>query len=217
MINKGDKIKVVNAEFTSGLYENGDIFTVEKILPDGSIYVKEHDRCLWQREFERLDKYFHGQKVMITRQPWKKKFWKECESYFHHLYSKLAGKEGYIYSNMPLKINGVNVYILHVQPDFLLVPEELIEKRKEKCRYSEKQINEAKTIIGEIITEIGFGCNISFTKEDNKIKCFVGYDDLPFGEEGVASLSPDTVYEESVGKMIALCRATNTKLPDWVV
>ena len=64
MINIGDKIKVVNAEFTSGLCQNGDIFTVEKILPDGSVYVEEHNKCLWQREFKILDKYFHGQRVI---------------------------------------------------------------------------------------------------------------------------------------------------------
>lgn len=48
----GDKLRVVNAIYTGGAYDNGDVLTVVHIDSAGDIYVKEHDIVILPREVE---------------------------------------------------------------------------------------------------------------------------------------------------------------------
>ncbi|MGE7271400.1 hypothetical protein ACQKK5_08070 [Brevibacillus panacihumi] len=49
----GEKVKVVNAWLTGGLYSNGDVFTAKYV--DGTLSVKEHDRALSHDEYVVLE------------------------------------------------------------------------------------------------------------------------------------------------------------------
>jgi hypothetical protein len=52
MVKVGDKIKVVNANISGGRYKNGDVFTVLSVKEYGIVFVKEHDQCIWDSEYE---------------------------------------------------------------------------------------------------------------------------------------------------------------------
>lgn len=85
-----------------------------------------------------------------------------------------------------------------------------------KHRYTDEQISEAQRIIGEIVAEFTAFSSMFFADPINsETKLYY----CPAGREYVditAHCSPADEFNVTIGRMVALCRATGYKLPEWL-
>lgn len=86
-----------------------------------------------------------------------------------------------------------------------------------KHRYTDEQIAEAQRIIGEIIAKMAWPHQITFDLIDGNIielRCKNRYENTR--KVFIAKCSPSDEYNETIGKMVCLCKAAHRKLPDWI-
>lgn len=238
-IKVGDKIEIVNAKATNGVYKNGGIFTVRHINPNG-VYVQEHDWFIWPEEFIVLQTFQKGDKVRIIDKPWNHPTWQRLTRDAKKRHARHIGKEFEVATGNVLNLSGnKRIQVCHENTyDFLIG--DFLEKveTKEKPQLTlEEKIKEAHRIIGEIVA--GFKpnqtCLFNCIEEDRTIQVLyinnastsISY--KPYyhriselrlhGYEVIsktAICAPNDEYVEVIGKMIALCRAVGRDLPEWV-
>ena len=86
-----------------------------------------------------------------------------------------------------------------------------------KHRYTDEQIAEAERIIGEIVAGMAWRHQITFALVDGNIIALSWRDRYENTKQVFeAKCSPHDEYNETIGKMVCLCRATGRKLPDWI-
>ena len=86
-----------------------------------------------------------------------------------------------------------------------------------KHRYTDEQVREAQRIIGEIVADMAWRQQITFALVDGNIIALSWRDRYENTKQVFeAKCSPHDEYNETIGKMVCLCRATGRKLPDWI-
>lgn len=86
-----------------------------------------------------------------------------------------------------------------------------------KHRYTADQIAEAQRIIGEIVADMAWHQQIAFALVDGNIIALSWKNRYENTKEVFeAKCSPHDEYNEAIGKMVCLCKATGRKLPDWI-
>lgn len=89
--------------------------------------------------------------------------------------------------------------------------------KEAKHRYTAKQRAEAEKIIGKIIADMAWRHQIAFALVDGNIIALSWRDRYSDTKQVFeAKCSPHDEYNETIGKMVCLCRAAHRKLPDWV-
>ena len=87
-----------------------------------------------------------------------------------------------------------------------------------KHQYSDAHIAEAEQIIGHIMTEIDNDTAVMFDRDNEYVlvelsKNHPSYIGARYSE---AKCSPGDCFSLTIGRMVALCKVTGTKLPDWI-
>lgn len=210
MVKVGDTIKVVNAKLAEGRYKNGDILTVEQIMLNNGVYVKEHNRCLWESEYEVVPNIRKGDTVRLIDKFYEHKVFKKQLRSVRKSIASLGGKVekvNYIFKDRA-SVGFINC----------TTPLELLERvESTKHRYTDEQIAEAERIIGEIVA--GFREGECFyvlvvTAHGIAIRYRTGMNDC-YGRFD-SRCSPNDEFNRTIGVMVALCKAVGRKLPEWV-
>ena len=86
-----------------------------------------------------------------------------------------------------------------------------------KHQYSEKHIAEAEQIIGHIVAHDNEASVIRFDHDGKYTTAETGRSYYALGARyGEAKCSDDDCFNICIGRMVALCKATGTRLPDWI-
>ena len=135
--------------------------------------------------------------------------------YNHHAYkrgSRKARKEISKLAGKTFSITGVGIRDDELNTDtdcWYAVPVELLEHCS-KRKWTDDEIAEAQRIIGEIVAEAGVICFYDnlLNSGENRIH----YNGVFY----TAVCSDRDEYNKTIGRMVALCKATGRKLPEWV-
>ena len=87
-----------------------------------------------------------------------------------------------------------------------------------KHRYTADQIEEAELVIGKIVAGLSDFDSIFFpTVRDGKTTQAQLNKGIGVSFEGaIAKCSPNDEFNQTIGRMVALCKATDTELPEWI-
>lgn len=89
--------------------------------------------------------------------------------------------------------------------------------------YTAEQIQEAKDIVAKLTLEMMVGYKIPMFRfcNNSKTECRTMYTGGCYGrfsdDIGIATKSDNDVYNEWIGRMVAICKLTGEKLPKWVL
>ncbi len=92
-----------------------------------------------------------------------------------------------------------------------IIPIEFLEKVSDKRIFNKYEIIIAELLIGKMISQLPNKTKIKFIRNQNTIRVFQNN-----RLAGVADCESKDEFNESIGKMIALCKATNTEIPKFV-
>lgn len=81
-----------------------------------------------------------------------------------------------------------------------------------KHRYTDEQIAEAQRIIGEIVASLPDWNNYAFSRHDD---ITFMYENDQLTDRGARCFKTDE-YNQTIGRMIALCRHVGRPLPEWL-
>lgn len=115
-----------------------------------------------------------------------------------------------------VEVYGVDLVEISKRIDQGMSFQEAIESIS-KHRYTDEQIAEAERIMGEIVADMAWRHQITFALVDGNIIALSWRDRYENTKKVFeAKCSPHDEYNETIGKMICLCRAAGKKLPDWI-
>jgi hypothetical protein len=84
-------------------------------------------------------------------------------------------------------------------------------------RHTPEQIAEAQRIIGEIVADFKFGqCYYIRDESDRELTIRYTAEEADGMHTITAHCSPHDEFNRTIGIMVALCKATGRKLPDWI-
>ena len=238
-VKVGDKIEIVDARATDGKYKNGDILTIQQIVPIG-VYVQEHNQLIWPAEFIVLQTFKKGDKVRVIDKPWNHPKWQSLTRETKKRHARHIGKEFEVATGNFLDLFGNKRIRACHENTFEALIVDLLEKVETEAQLTiEEKTREAHRIIGEIVAGFGldevffFNCSEQLrTVEvyymtvwsrniEYNLGCGSRYVDSISLESGsvtrkTAVCAPADQYVELIGKMVALCKAVGRKLPEWV-
>lgn len=246
MVKVGDYIKIVDGWATNNCYKNGDILQVIGLsdFEGGGVWVRTKnpsgdglygcDRKLKEpygyvclSEFEVVKKKIKpyktgvdfkiGDSFKIVDNPLEYGIWSELRRNRRKEYIKLLGKTDIIKDIKLCKLRDKNnqmiekVCVISDNMNGLIIPIDLIEKTERKRIYTEAEIKEAQQIIGKIVATIDDCVDLYFDTRGIRTKAYI-HDNII----GEAVCLPDDEFNTTIGRMVALCYATGTRLPKWV-
>ena len=243
-VKVGDKVRVVNPIQSCGHYKKGDVLTVSFWCNEG-IKTKESNTALLHREYELYEPIKVGDTVTLIDKPWETDVWKGMDRFYKKYFMKLKGiiwtvekiRIGYFNSNydcddsqngcpfiVPLGLlrkvddgkkieQTISTYAQHV----VNLARDCFTKHPVIHRHTDEQIAEAQRIIGEIVAGFKFGQHFHPHGESDK-ELTIRYTAEPLDEfhNITAHCSPHDEFNRTIGLLVALCKATGRKLPDWV-
>lgn len=235
MVKVGDKIRIVNPYCMFPVYKKGDVYTVNAV--GGTlVYVEEMRNALLHQEYEVIEPIKVGDTVTLIDKPWETEVWGLTQREFKKDYIKRCGKVWQV-TDIRVGISnprrGVVCDATNAAGNWIyIIPLELLSKvdskldgkntdfaciddlPDQKHRYNAEQIAEAQRIIGEIVANMGEHTGIDFWRANNTT-C-VKIENQIFRRMDCSNCSPNDEFNQTIGRMVALCKVTNTKLPDWI-
>jgi len=228
MVKVGDKVRIVSVNGGRGGYKEGEVLEVishNKINPK-NIYVRTNKDVGYtgegsDRPIQQPFTYLIESEYELVENDDKPKFNLGDKVCFTDKFLNIINSDKCNLTKSPFKVIGFWNKQLRISNNILdlMVNEDDIELVKEiMISYSFEEIKEASTIIGQIVASLTSNMWIKFEKlKHNNYNTVIVSNEATEKFHSYDGIVPEThKYNDTVSRLIALCKAFNRDIPYWV-
>lgn len=218
-VKVGDKVK--SKVYGHGVIEDDGDKLVGARFDSGSYRVYRKDdwsSTLEDDSIEFIEPIKVGDTVTLIDKPWEHSLWAKLPRNYKKEYITTKGKTW----SVERVYNGVDPLsgecAFPTGGSRYIIPLDLLRKVDDGInRHTPEQIAEAQRIIGEIVAGFTEGDYFYIRDESDKELSIRYTAETADGMHTItAHCSPHDEFNRTIGLLVALCKATGRKLPDWV-
>ncbi len=229
-VKVGDKVRVVNPTKTGGYYKKGDVLTVSDRCQWG-IAVKESSTPLLHWEYELYEPIKVGDTVTLIDNFYEHE---ACKAEPRIRRKSIASLDGDVFNithiNLSNRASTTSGIVWSIPIDLLRKVDDGINTGRTQFvhktdlepydgihRHTPEQVAEAQRIIGEIVAGFrNFECFFIRDDSDRELSIYYTKEVRDGMHTITAHCSPHDEFNRTIGLLVALCKATGRKLPDWI-